>query len=129
MRKNILTTLAICSLAIGISSSAFASLNDDMVTLAKNLNIVQKSDNPVEFKAALVNMRAAAQSAQKQIPPKLEGKATDSDEMKDYQHGFSLLVEQLDNTLMLVDEGKLKEAKVVVDELVSTRNIYHKKYR
>ncbi len=46
-----------------------------MDTLAENLQVVQKSSDAGELKAALNKMRTAAVDAQKETPPKLEGKA------------------------------------------------------
>lgn len=79
------------------SASAFAAdLGEDMDTIAQNLQVVQKTADAGELKAALTKMPDdAAVDAQKETPPKLEGSAADSAEMKDYRHGLDILIARL----------------------------------
>lgn len=65
---------------------------------------------------------------QKEILLKLEGKVVDSVEMKDYCYGLDILIGQIDGVLKLVNEGKVKEVQVVVEEFKIICNIYYKKY-
>jgi len=123
-----LKALALVTL-LGASSLAMADIADDMDIIADNYDTALKTDSADVFQQSLEKMRAAALDSQKQTPPSLDGKADDSPEMKDYRHGFDILVGQIDQSLALAKQGKLADAKRLAEESKQTRNTYHKKYR
>ncbi|ECG5644079.1 cytochrome b562 [Salmonella enterica subsp. enterica serovar Poona] len=128
MRKALMILITGTLLTCSVHAFA-ADLDDDMDILAQNLGTAQTAIDAAKMNTALSSMRGAALDAQKAIPAKLEGKAANSAEMKDYRHGLDILVEQIDHALSLVHDGNISEAQKVVNELKVTRDTYHHKYR
>lgn len=115
---------------LGASATLMASdLETDMDTIASNYKTVLKTDSADTFKLSLQNMRAAAVSAEQGTPSKLKNKAPDSAEMKDFRHGMATLIGQIDQSLALVNQGKLEEARKVAQDFKQTRDTNHKKFR
>ncbi|WBF45923.1 cytochrome b562 [Serratia rubidaea] len=127
--NNKLKALAALAL-LGASSLAMAAdLDENMDIIAGNYKTALKTDSADSFKQSLQNMRAAAQDAKQGTPPKLEDKAPDSPEMRDFRHGLDTLIGQIDASLALANQGKLAEAKQQAQAFKTTRDTYHQKYR
>lgn len=129
MRKHLIAMLTMSTLLLSSVSALANDVAEDMDILAQNYNSVLTAKEAAELKKALTNMRVAALDAQKGVPPKLEKESSDSAAMKDYRHGFDILVAQIDGAMKLAENGKVDEAKAAAEEFKTTRNEYHKKYR
>lgn len=129
MRKQLIAMLTMSTILLTSVSARANDVSDDMEILAENYNSVLTAKEAATLKKALSNMRAAALDAQKGVPPKLEKESPDSAAMKDYRHGYDVLMAQIDGAMKLADEGKVEEAKKAAEDFKATRNGYHKKYR
>lgn len=127
--QNTLKALAALALLAASSLAVAADLGDDMDTLAENYKTVLNTDSAATLKQSLQNMRAAAQDAKLGTPPKLEDKAADSPEMQDFHRGLDTLIGQIDQALVLANQGKVAEAKQVAQGFKQTRDANHKKFR
>ncbi|CAI2097236.1 cytochrome b562 [Serratia ficaria] len=127
--QNKLKALVALALLAASSLAAAADLADDMDTIAANYKTALGTDSTDTLKQSLQNMRAAALDAKRGTPPKLEDKAADSPEMKDFRHGLDHLIGQIDQSLALANQGKLAEAKQVAQGFKQTRDANHKKFR
>lgn len=129
MRKHLIAMLTMSTLLLSSVSAMANDVAEDMDILAQNYSSVLKAKDAAPLKKALTSMREAAVDAKKGVPPKLEKESADSEAMKDYQHGFDILIAQIDDAMKLTDEGKVDEAKAAAEGFKATRNEYHKKYR
>jgi len=128
MRKQLIVLATVALL--GTSSMVMAEdLSVDMDTIAENYGQALKADNAADFTAALAKMKSAAEDAKKDTPAKLDGKAANSPEIKDYQHGLDVLIGQIDKAAELAKAGKLDQAKTEAQSFKATRDENHKKFR
>lgn len=128
MRKHLIAMLSL-SLLFSSASVFAADLEQDMDTLKDGLSVVKKTTSAQEMQTALGKMRAAAQDAKKSTPDRLEGKAADSAEIKDYHAGLDSLIAQIDVVDQLAKANKLDQAKTEAKKLEEIRNVNHKKFR
>ncbi|OTG94635.1 MULTISPECIES: cytochrome b562 [Acinetobacter] len=122
MIKKTLATVVV-SIALSFSSLSFAGkLGQNMDTLAKNFQVFNKTDNQNDALKALDNMKVAALDAKKIKLKTSDAKAPTSDVLYDQ------LVLEIDKTRMLVQAGKLDQAKVQGKKIAAVKAQGHAIY-
>ena len=122
MIKKTLTTVML-SVALSFSSLSFAAkLEQNMDTLAKNFKVFNKADNQNDALKALDHMKAAALDAKQVKLKNSDAKAPSSDALYDQ------LLAEIDKTRVLVQGGKLDQAKVEGKKIAAVKEQGHAVY-
>ncbi|NNH78342.1 ATP-binding protein [Acinetobacter sp. ANC 5380] len=122
MIKKTLTTVML-SVALSFSSLSFAAkLEQNMDTLAKNFKVFNKADNQTDALKALDHMKAAALDAKQVKLKNSDAKAPSSDALYDQ------LLAEIDKTRVLVQGGKLDQAKVEGKKIAAVKEQGHAVY-
>ncbi|ENX32520.1 hypothetical protein F889_03502 [Acinetobacter colistiniresistens] len=123
MIKKTLATVVMLS-AFAFSHTAMAAgLEDDMKTLGKNYKAFNQAATPQAATAALDNMRVAAtHSKQYKLAPNTKDKVPASTAL------FDQIVVEIDKAKLLVQAGKLDEAKKQGKKIAELRDQGHKYY-
>jgi len=122
MIKKTLATV-IFSIALSFSSLSFAAkLEQNMDMLAKNFKAFNKADNQNDALKALDNMKIAALDAKKVKLKTQDAKALASDVLYDQ------LVAEIEKTRLLVQDGKLDQAKVEGKKIAAVKDQGHAVY-
>ena len=123
MMKKTLATAVMLSCFAFSSTVMAAGLEDDMKTLGKNYTAFNQATNPQAATAALNNMRsAAAHSKQYKLAPNTTDKVTSSPAL------FEQIIVEIDKAKVLVQAGKLDEAKKQAKKIAELRDQGHKHY-
>ena len=122
MIKKTLATVML-SVTLSFSSLSFAAkLEQNMNTLAKNFKVFNKAENQTDALKALDNMKIAALDA-KQVKLKThDASATTSDALYDQ------LLAEIEKTRLLVQDGKLDQAKVEGKKIAAVKEQGHAVY-
>lgn len=122
MIKKTLATVML-SVTLSFSSLSFAGeLGKNMGTLAKNFKAFNKANNQDEALKALDNMKAAALDAKKVKLKAHDAKAPTSDAL------YGQLLAEIDKTRLLVQDGKLDQAKVEGKKIAAVKDRGHAVY-
>ncbi|ENX44628.1 cytochrome b562 [Acinetobacter sp. NIPH 2100] len=123
MIKKTLATVVLFS-AFAFSHTVMAAgLEDDMKTLGKNYKAFNQAENPQAATAALNNMRTAAvHSKSYKLAPNTTDKVLSSTSL------FDQIVVEIDKAKLLVQAGKLDEAKKQGKKIAELRDQGHKYY-
>ncbi|MGL4958855.1 MAG: cytochrome b562 [Plesiomonas sp.] len=123
-----LTLGAVLSLS-AVSLPAHADVESSMKTIARNYRAAGKADTPEALKKDLQAIKTAALKAKEQMPTKPKGITENSHAHHTYIEGLDKLLGQTDQAIALVDTGKMKEAKAMLDEMKFSRDHYHKELK
>ena len=108
---------------LSFSSLSFAGkLEQNMDTLAKNFKVFNKADNQTDALKALDHMKAAALDAKQVKLKNSDAKAPSSDALYDQ------LLAEIDKTRVLVQGGKLDQAKVEGKKIAAVKEQGHAVY-
>ena len=122
MLKKILATVTL-SVALSFSSLSFAAkLEQNMNTLAKNFKVFNKAENQTDALQALDNMKAAALDAKQVKLKNHDANAMTSDALYDQ------LLAEIEKTRLLVQDGKLDQAKVEGKKIAAVKEQGHAVY-
>lgn len=122
IKKTLATVIMLSSFAFSHTVMA-AGLEDDMKTLGKNYKAFNQAENAQAATAALNNMRtAAAHSKQYKLAANTAEKVPTSSGL------FDQIIVEIDKANVLVQAGKLDEAKKQGKKIAELRDQGHKYY-
>ncbi|OTG75616.1 ATP-binding protein [Acinetobacter terrae] len=121
IEKTLITVML--SVALSFSSLSFAAkIEQNMDTLAKNFKVFNKAENQNDALQALDNMKAAALDAKKVKLKSHDAKAPSSDTL------YTQLLAEINKTRLLVQAGKLDQAKVEGKKIAAVKELGHAVY-
>ena len=122
MLKKILATVTL-AVALSFSSLSFAGeLEQNMNTLAKNFKVFNKAENQTDALKALDRMKAAALDAKRVKLKNHDASTPTSDALYDQ------LLAEIEKTRLLVQDGKLDQAKVEGKKIAAVKEQGHAVY-
>lgn len=122
MLKKTLATVTL-AVALSISSLSFAAkLEQNMNTLAKKFKMFNKAENQNDAMKALNQMKAAALDAKRVKLKNHDASAPTSDALYDQ------LLAEIEKTRLLVQDGKLDQAKVEGKKIAAVKQQGHAVY-
>ena len=99
--------------------TASADIGDSMKAMSKSYRAVMKDQDAASFKKDLTAFRAAAVEAQ--------GGQIGGDKATQFAEGMKELIDQVDVSMKLVDEGKVADVKKEAAKLKDLMKEYHGK--
>ncbi len=122
IKRTLATVMMLSSFAFSSTVMA-AGLSDDMKALGKNYKAFNQAENPQAATTALNNMRTAAvHSKQYKLAANTTDKVATSSAL------FDQIIVEIDKAKVLVQAGKLDEAKKQGKKIAELRDQGHKYY-
>lgn len=123
MNKKLKSLLAISIFAI--TAPVFAnSIETSMKQMDKQLSILSSATDSETFLKHTPTFIEATKASQNARP-----KGLNDSQFQDYQAGLQKVIDMVAQAETLAKEGKLDEAKSVLNQLGPIKKAYHKKYK
>ncbi|QBQ63054.1 cytochrome B562 [Actinobacillus indolicus] len=123
MNKKLKSLLAVSILAITVPVLA-NSIETSMKQMDKQISVLSSATDSETFLKHTPTFIEAAKASQNARPKGLNDR-----QFKDYQSGLQQVIDVVGQAETLAKEGKLDEAKSVLNQLGPIKKAYHKKYK
>ncbi len=129
--KKIATLCCTLLLTASFTAPVLAAnpVKTDMKAMGKSMRAASEAEDAASMKAELTKLRGYAAHAKTQTPPDFKDQPADGPERKAYVEGLETLIKQIDDTIGLLDAGKLDEAKAALEGMAQTKKEYHQKLK
>ena len=114
------------STLLAISSLATANVMSEMFQMNRELMGLARANTLEEFNKSADSFIELSKKAQATMPASLDD---DQERFKGYQQAMQEVIDVVEQAKKLAEEGKLDEAKTVVEKLGKLKKIYHSEYK
>lgn len=114
------------STLLAISSLATANVMSEMFQMNRELMGLARANTLEEFNKSADSFIELSKKAQATMPASLD---EDQERFKGYQQAMQEVIDVVEQAKKLAEEGKLDEAKTVVEKLGKLKKVYHSEYK
>ena len=114
------------SLLLSISTLTTANVMSEMFQMNRELAGLARASTLEEFNKSADSFIELSKKAQATMPASLDD---DQERFKGYQQAMQEVIDVVEQAKKLAEEGKLDEAKTVVETLGKLKKIYHSEYK
>lgn len=114
------------SALLSISTFATANVMSEMFQMNRELAGLARANTLEDFQKSAENFIEVSKKAQATMPASLDD---DQERFKGYQQAMQEVIDVVEQAKKLAEDGKLDEAKTVVEKLGKLKKVYHSEYK
>lgn len=114
------------SALLSISTFATANVMSEMFQMNRELAGLARANTLEDFQKSAENFIEVSKKAQATMPASLD---EDQERFKGYQQAMQEVIDVVEQAKKLAEDGKLDEAKTVVEKLGKLKKVYHSEYK
>lgn len=122
---NMMKTLFV-SLLFSVAGIVSANVNMEMFQMNRQMSALMYAENVADFNAGAAAFIQAAMAAKAKMPASLED---DPSRFEGYQQAMQELIEFVQQAQQRAEQGQLDEAKRLVKQLQTMKNVGHHHYK